>query len=468
MIRAVIVLLVMLAVTVDCEAKVWHVEQGTAIPDPKTAAGLAADGDTVEITYSAVPYLAYETKWPQKNLLIRGVGTSRPVLKAETYSVTQKAIFVIQGNDVSIENIEFTNARVPDKNGAGIRSEGVNLTVRNCRFYANETGILAGDKPGCKMLIEYCEFDANGFGDGYSHNIYINHIEELTFRHNYTHDCKIGHLLKSRAHNTYVLYNRFDSPLNGNPSREIDLPNGGVAIIAGNIIRQTANGENSNIIGYGLEGLSNPTPHDILLINNTIINEKQNGSFLQIQSGTNMLQLKNNILAGGGSLINISPAVLDSVSNYRVTNIADAGFEDASNQNYHLTSASWAVNHGTVPGSYGNFSLIPVYEYADTADRTDRKFIDKLDIGAFESDFSTHSDDIGISKELSLWNNCIENLSPEAVFVRVFSINGVQLSSFYIDSKEKFCLNGMIPGMYVLTVHTGETLKASYKMILHN
>ncbi|HNE47745.1 MAG TPA: hypothetical protein PK806_01105, partial [Saprospiraceae bacterium] len=88
-------------------AKIWYVVPGTSIPDPKTAAGLASSGDTIDIAYSAVPYLAYETKWPQHNLLIRGSGTSRPILKAETFSVTQKAIFVIQGNDVTIENIEF-------------------------------------------------------------------------------------------------------------------------------------------------------------------------------------------------------------------------------------------------------------------------------------------------------------------------------------------------------------------------
>lgn len=44
-----------------------------------------------------------------------------------------------------MEWIEFSGATVPDKNGAGIRQEGVPLTVRHCRFHDNENCILAGD-----------------------------------------------------------------------------------------------------------------------------------------------------------------------------------------------------------------------------------------------------------------------------------------------------------------------------------
>jgi hypothetical protein len=53
-----------------------------------------------------------------------------------------KGIWVISGNDTVVENIEFSGAAVPDANGAGIRFEGVNLTVRNCYFHHNQNGIL--------------------------------------------------------------------------------------------------------------------------------------------------------------------------------------------------------------------------------------------------------------------------------------------------------------------------------------
>ena len=64
-----------------------------------------------------------------------------------------KAIWVIAGDDVTVENITFSGARVPDQNGAGIRAEGKNLTVRSSRFYDNENGILAA-RSGSTILIQ--------------------------------------------------------------------------------------------------------------------------------------------------------------------------------------------------------------------------------------------------------------------------------------------------------------------------
>ena len=77
-------------------------------------------------------------------LTLRGIGQGRVKLPANGKHAGGKAIWVIAGNDVTVENIEFSGARVPDRNGAGIRPEGQNLTVRNCRFYDCEDGILGG------------------------------------------------------------------------------------------------------------------------------------------------------------------------------------------------------------------------------------------------------------------------------------------------------------------------------------
>ena len=54
-----------------------------------------------------------------------------------------KAIFITLGSDITIRNLTFARARVPDRNGAGIRAEGRNLTVEHSRFIDNENGILA-------------------------------------------------------------------------------------------------------------------------------------------------------------------------------------------------------------------------------------------------------------------------------------------------------------------------------------
>ena len=49
---------------------------------------------------------------------------------------------MVRGGAITIENIEFTGARVPDKNGAGIRFEQGQLEVRDCIFENNQNGIL--------------------------------------------------------------------------------------------------------------------------------------------------------------------------------------------------------------------------------------------------------------------------------------------------------------------------------------
>lgn len=421
------------------ECTIIIVNQSGPISDTKEAALLAKDGDTIDIMYNTKPYLAYETKWPQHNLLIRGVGAEKPILKAESSTVTQKAIFVIQGNNTIIENLEFTNAMVPDHNGAGIRMEGTNLIVRYCLFSKNEDGILAGDNANSEIVIEHCEFDSNGFGDGYSHNLYINHVKRLIFKFNYSHDTSIGHLLKSRAFENYILYNRFDSPLGGSPSRDIDLPNGGKAIIVGNIIRQTTNDQNSNMLGFGLEGLSNPGTHDLVLINNSFVNEKSNGSLISVLNGTDLVQLKNNIFAGGGSTLIGNPLLVDSLQNMR-TSINDAGFVNETMQDYHLLNTSWAVNKGVTPGFYLGFDLLAKFEYLATADSITRKFVDKIDIGAFETDFSTGLDAGFLQKfdYLKIFGSSIVNTNEvEKAYIRIFDFQGNLLKSIILDPAQR-------------------------------
>lgn len=456
--------------TLNLNAKIWYVVQGSAIPDPKAASALAQDGDTVDIAYAFAPYTAYETKWPQNNLLIRGSG-GQPILKANANSVTQKAIFVTQGNDITVENIAFIDCTVPDLNGAGIRSEGVNLTVRACKFANNENGILAGDKANCQILVEYCVFSQNGHGDGYSHNIYINHIQKFIFRHNYTHDCKVGHLIKSRAFETYILYNRIDSPDGFNPSREIDLPNGGLAIIIGNVIRQTLNAENSNIIGYGLEGLSNPAPNSIYLINNTLINEKSNGSFVQLQAGTETFKAYNNIIAGGGSFLSgSSPGTLDTLTNLRTTDISSVGFQDPINLDYHLKTSSIAVNKGTIPGIAGTYDLTPTFEYVSIASTKPRTNYYPLDLGAFESEVTT-----GISSyyedlnHIKVIKNSIELSGiPNNTTCLITDLKGNLLIKKEVVSDNIIQLNGLYDGIYVISLLSNNKLIETKKIAICN
>src|SRR5262245_19145015 len=105
-------------------------------PVPSAAAAATRPGDVIKIAAGA--YHGDGASWSSSNLTIRGVG-GRVRLFAEGKSAQDKAIWVISGTDVTVDIIEFRDAKVPDQNGAGIRFEGRNLTVRNSAFFDNES-----------------------------------------------------------------------------------------------------------------------------------------------------------------------------------------------------------------------------------------------------------------------------------------------------------------------------------------
>ena len=135
-----------LGLAVFSDPSLIHAEVLLVGPDrlykrPSEAASSAKDGDTIEI--DAGVYSGDVAIWRQHNLIIRGVG-GRANIKANGRAAEEKGIWVIKGDKTTVENIEFSGARVPDRNGAGIRQEGSGLTIRNCYFHHNENGILGG------------------------------------------------------------------------------------------------------------------------------------------------------------------------------------------------------------------------------------------------------------------------------------------------------------------------------------
>ena len=71
-----------------------------------------------------------------------------------------KGIFVTTGQRMTIEGFDFVGAKVPDRNGAGIRLEKGSLTLRDCRFQDNENGLLAANDGSIELRIEACDFGA--------------------------------------------------------------------------------------------------------------------------------------------------------------------------------------------------------------------------------------------------------------------------------------------------------------------
>ncbi len=363
------------------QAKIWQVGPTRSYLVPSAVASLVADGDTVEI--DAGLYTGNVAKWFANNLVIKSVGGGYAHLEAAGNYAEGKAIWVIKGANCTVEGIEFSGCQVPDHNGAGIRQEGKSLTLRNCYFHHNEMGILTSNDGVSDFLFESCEFSNNGYGDGFSHNIYVGAVRSLTMQYCYSHDAHTGHLLKSRARFNNLYYNRFTGET-GDGSYEVDLPNGGQAILIGNLIEQSPTSQNGGIISFGLENQNNPE-QQIILSHNTIVNDRFDGRFLQFSNATTLVKLVNNLFLGPGTLMQGTTAVLDSTHNIRLTNIAAAMLSDPANYEYRLLAGSPCINTGIDPGYFNNEPLTALNSYLHPLGHTNRWFSGSApDVGAYE------------------------------------------------------------------------------------
>lgn len=240
---------------------------------PSQAARVAKDGDVVEIEAGNYPRDA--AVWRASRLTLRGVNGMAQLVSGGV-TVEGKAIWVIKGNDTVVEDVGFFEARVPDQNGAGIRLEGANLTVRRCLFRDNENGILTGANAASEVLVENSEFDHNGFGDGYSHNLYIGAIGRFTLRDSISRQARAGHQVKSRAMINIITGNRLEDGPSGRSSYLIDLPSGGDVEITGNVLQQGPLAENFTMLAYGAENLPYAV-NRLRITGNTFINDRQQG-----------------------------------------------------------------------------------------------------------------------------------------------------------------------------------------------
>lgn len=360
-------------------SNVLRVGPGKPYTTVRAAASAASSGDVIEI--DAGVYVDDIVVWRQNDLTLRGVG-GRAHMRADslipyTSGSDQQngmGIWVIRGHRVRVENIEFSGARVPDQNGAGIRAQGQDLTICNSYFHDNENGILGGAHG--TMLIEYSEFANNGLGEyGRTHNIYINEGDTFIIRHSYSHHANIGHQIKTRARVNHILYNRAMDEANGNSSYAVDVPNGGLTFLIGNLLQQGPNTDNSAIVNYGTEGLSGGRTHRLYIVNNTVVNDRGAGTFFQVAGGASA-EAVNNLLIGNGSV--------GSVTQRNNIQTNDGGLVDRYGFDYRLTSNSPARDAGIDPGQGDGVDLRPVYQYLHPAAREPRPSDGTIDVGAYE------------------------------------------------------------------------------------
>jgi hypothetical protein len=179
----------------------------------------AKDGSTIVLS---------EGEFQQAGVLsANNVKISGQYRKTKIYSKAAmgKGALVIQGKNTLIENIECFDIHVSSQNGACIRLEGSDLTVKGVYFHDAEQGILTGHAPG-KVIIDNSRFERLGKG-GQAHAIYVGGGLLFIKNSSFLSSKDQGHEIKSRAEET-TIESTVIASLEGNDSRLVDISNGGI------------------------------------------------------------------------------------------------------------------------------------------------------------------------------------------------------------------------------------------------
>ncbi len=267
---------------------------------PSEAARVARDGAVVEI--DAADYEADVAVWRQHDLTLRGVG-GRPHLRAGGRAAERKAIWVIKGDRVTVENVELSGARVPSRNGAAIRAEGAGLTLRHCSLHHNEMGLLTNPSPNSVVVIEDSEIDRNTTDTErhgrLGHNVYVNDARLFVLRNSHVHGARTGHQVKTRARRNEIRDNRIEDG-DGWGSLLLDLSEGGEAEVVGNRFQQSARAGNRTAIGFAGEARDRSSPrHALRVEGNSFVNEGGAATFVRNHTSA-LAMLKGNRLLGRG------------------------------------------------------------------------------------------------------------------------------------------------------------------------
>jgi len=392
--------------TRSAAAATIEVGPGQTYTTPCAAIAAAAAGDEIDI---AAGTYTDTCEINTAGLLLKGVGGQPKIdLTGNPHPADYKGIYVVNGNDVTIENLELTGAAISDDeggNGAGLRIQSNGVVVTNCYIHDNQDGVLAtATTGGGTITIEYSEFKNNGLGDACDatscvHNIYIGtggggNYGKLVFQFNWTHALATdtadkGHLLKSRALESDILYNRITGET-GHDSYEVDLPNGGLGILVGNVIEKGPDPDNKILLDYGEEGYGTGT-NTLYVVNNTFVNDDtaSGATFINVATGGVLTTAHNNLFVGSGTISSTGALSADNLST------TTPMFVDAAMYDYHLEMGSPAIGKAVAAGSAGTFSLTPVFEYVQPLGRVPRATDN--DLGAFEYGTNLMAGDAGLT-----------------------------------------------------------------------
>ncbi len=336
------------------DRRVLRVGPGRTLATPGAAARVARDGDVVLV--EAADYPDSRAVWSQSELLIRGVD-GRPHLIAGSQLAQGKAIWVVNGDQVVIENIEFSGAKSPSHNGAGIRAQGRRLTVRAAYFHDSDMGLLSSNGPEQEVTVEYSEFARNGHENGKAHNVYIGSIRRFELRFSSSHGARIGHLVKSRAKQNLIAYNRLADVPAGPASYELDFPRSTDATVIGNLIVQSEASPNGAMLSYGAENRERPPEGRLRVASNTFVSLRSRPVFV-VNYSTEAALVIGNVFGGAAGQGVRGPAEAEGNLNVPLSGFVDPGALD-----FTLRGEGSPAGISSPDAAARPTDLIPQFEY---------------------------------------------------------------------------------------------------------
>jgi len=268
---------------------------------PSAAAKIARPGDRIRIDAGEYRDCAV---WRTPNIIIEGIGGYAHV---RDITCQQKGIWVFYASPVRISDVRFSGARVPHRNGAGIRWEGFGrLIVTNGWFHNNQMGILSHDRRKSSIVISSSRFDHNGDCPTFcGHGVYAGRIAYLSVISSRFTGHRFGHHIKSRALVSDIIGNRIRDGATGTASYAIDLPDSGTATIRSNYIEKGPLSDNfQTVIAIGEEGphhggQENPSRF-IRIENNVFQNNSSRPTYFIWNRGSHAVTERNNRFNGPG------------------------------------------------------------------------------------------------------------------------------------------------------------------------
>ena len=274
-------------------ARVFYVGNGHQYQRPSQVTALVAPGDVVEIE----PGDYYDCAiWRTDRLTIIGRGAG-PVM-TDT-QCADKASFVINGDEVVLRNLTFARIRVPDRNGAGIRHQGRDLTIENCRFINNEIGLLSSAPITARVTIRDSRFERNGVCDDGRclPSVSVPGITVLRIEHSAFTASRGGSLVRSGAAKTVLLANEIGDGPNG--TAETLVFASGDLLAEGNLFERGPHGQDAPAIT--VRALWH-TP-EIILRGNTLLNQGAQPALLLENLSSADPTLEGNVLAPADVLV---------------------------------------------------------------------------------------------------------------------------------------------------------------------